>query len=135
MRTVFALLSLFLATAFAADPPRPVPPTRAPDGAGAPPFTRIAPGGNAPIDVNGDFVIGPDYLPAPELTVVEGVPQGKVQQFTMKSQDSRFYPGIARDQFGTVDPANPKTLLVETHIMGTNQPPSDWSGRVMMWSP
>jgi enterochelin esterase-like enzyme len=33
----------------------------------------------------------------------------------MKSVDSRFYPGIARDVFGTVDPDNPKTLIVETH--------------------
>ncbi len=54
-------------------------------------------------------------MPAPELTVVDGVPQGKVQQFAMDSKDSKFYPGIARDVFGTVDPNNPKTLIVETH--------------------
>src|SRR5688572_11807201 len=100
-------------TAGAADPPaRPTPPTRAPDGAGAPPFTRIPNGGNAPSDTNGDFVIGPEYRRQPELDVVEGVPQGTVQQFTMKSADSKFYPGIARDVFGTVDPKNPKTLIV-----------------------
>jgi len=96
-------------------PPRPTPPTRAPDGEGAPKFTRVAPGGNAPVDQNGDYLIGPDYLPPQELNVVEGVPQGKVEQFTMSSADSRFYPGIARDVFGTVDPNNPKTLVVETH--------------------
>ena len=33
----------------------------------------------------------------------------------MDSKDSKFYPGIARDVFGTVDPNNPKTLIVETH--------------------
>jgi len=99
----------------ATPPARPVPPTRAPDAAGAPPFTRVAPGGNAPVDATGDFLIGPDYLPAPELTVVEGVPKGTVRQFVMNSKDSRFYPGIAREVFGTVDPANPKTLIVETH--------------------
>ncbi len=38
-----------------------------------------------------------------------------VQQFVMDSKDSKFYPGIARDVFGTVDPNNPKTLIVETH--------------------
>src|SRR6185503_11871557 len=96
-------------------PPRPTPPTRAPDGEGAPKFTRVAPGGNAPVNQNGDYLIGPDYLPAPELNVVDGVPQGKVEQFTMDSADSKFYPGIARDVFGTVDPNNPKTLIVETH--------------------
>jgi len=99
----------------ATPPARPVPPTRAPDGPGAPPFTRVAPGGNAPVDANGDFLIGPDYPPAPELTVVAGVPQGTVRQFVMESKDSKFYPGIAREVFGTVDPNNPKTLIVETH--------------------
>jgi enterochelin esterase family protein len=43
------------------------------------------------------------------------VPKGTVRQFQMDSADSRFYPGIARDAFGTVDPANPRTLVVETH--------------------
>jgi enterochelin esterase-like enzyme len=62
-----------------------------------------------------EVVIGPDYAPAPELQVKEGVPQGTVQQFQMESKDSRFYLGVARDQFGTVDPSNPKTLIVETH--------------------
>jgi iron(III)-enterobactin esterase len=76
---------------------------------------RAAPGANPPIDADGDFLIGPDYLPAPELTVVEGVPQGTIQQFTLDSTESKFYPGIAREAFGTVDPNNPKTLLVQTH--------------------
>jgi iron(III)-enterobactin esterase len=99
----------------AAQPPRPTPPTRAPDGPGAPKFKRVPTGGNAPLNKNGGFLIGPDYLPAPELNVVEGVPQGVVRQFTIDSADSRFYPGIARDVFGTVDPGNPKTLVVDTH--------------------
>jgi enterochelin esterase-like enzyme len=33
----------------------------------------------------------------------------------MESTNSRFYPGIARKAFGSVDPNNPKTLIVETH--------------------
>ena len=102
------------AAAPTAQPPRPTPPTRSPDGPGAPSFTRI-PTGNAPADTNGNFVIGPDYPPPPELTVSDAVPQGTVQQFTMKSEDSKFYPGIARDVFGTLDPNNPKTLIVDTH--------------------
>ena len=48
-------------------------------------------------------------------TVKPFIPQGKVQQFVMDSKDSKFYPGIAREVFGTVDPNNPKTLIVETH--------------------
>jgi len=97
-----------------ATPPRPTPPTRAVDGPGAPKFTKI-PSGNAPANAEGEFVIGPDYSAPPELQVVEGVPVGKVTQFTMDSKDSKFYPGIARDVFGTPDPNNPKALIVETH--------------------
>ena len=103
------------------------PPTRSPLAPGTPKLTPVgatpgetnvlrgAPGINPPVDEDGDFLIGPDYVRAPELTVHEGVPQGKVQQFVMDSADSRFYPGIARDSFGTVDPNNPKTLIVKTH--------------------
>jgi enterochelin esterase-like enzyme len=111
-----------------AAPPRPVPPTRAPDVDGAPPFTRVAPGANAPVDANGDFLIGPDYRPAPELTAVAGVPQGTVHQFVMESKDSRFYQGIAREVFGTVDPANPRTLIVETHA-------KPWSRAITVYVP
>src|SRR4249919_2220791 len=86
------------------------------DGPGAPAFTAITgKGANAPIDKTGDFVIGPDYAPAPEREPVESVPHGKIQQFSMDSKDSKFYPGIARDVFGTVDPNNPKALIVQTH--------------------
>ncbi|MEO5957695.1 MAG: alpha/beta hydrolase-fold protein, partial [Opitutaceae bacterium] len=81
------------------------------------------PGVNPPVDTVGNFVIGPDYVAAPESKVVGGVPQGKVQQFTMNSKDSKFFnPGIARDVFGTVDPKNPKTLIVETHPIDYTRP-------------
>jgi enterochelin esterase-like enzyme len=107
---------LMVGSIVAAQNARPTPPTRAPDGPGAPSFTAVTGKGvNAPIDKNGDFVIGPDYAPAPEREPVESVPHGKIQQFSMDSKDSKFYPGIARDVFGTVDPNNPKTLIVETH--------------------
>ena len=108
----FASLLLVL-SAQAAD--RPTPPTRPPDAEGAPRFTQVPSGGNAPVDANGDFLIGPAYAPASELIAVDGVPMGDVRQFLMKSEDSKFYPGIAREVFGTVDPDNPKTLIVETH--------------------
>ena len=76
--------------------------------------TEAAPGANPPL-IDGNFLIGPTYVPAPELTVVPGVPEGRIQQFSMESTNSKFYPGIARNAFGTVDPNNPKTLIVETH--------------------
>jgi enterochelin esterase-like enzyme len=99
-------------------PERPQPPTRPLDAPGAPKFSRLdgVPGRNPAPDADGDFVIGPEYLAAPELKVADGVPQGRVEQFVINSKDcKRFNPGIARDVFGTVDPSNPKTLIVETH--------------------
>lgn len=106
-------------------PPRPAPPTRLPTAPGTPKLTpaggkagelKGTPGVNPPLDAEGDFLIGPDYAPCPELTVVPGVPVGRVEQFVMDSKDSKFYnPGIAREVFGTVDPKNPKTLIVDTH--------------------
>lgn len=77
--------------------------------------TEAAPGANPPLEVDGNFLIGPVYVPAPELSVTPDVSQGKVKQFSMDSADSKFYPGIGRNVFGTVDPNNPKTLLVDTH--------------------
>jgi enterochelin esterase family protein len=77
--------------------------------------TNAAPGANPPSVIDGNFLIGPVYVRAPELSVSSNVPQGKVEQFSMDSADSKFYPGIARNAFGTVDPNNPKTLVVETH--------------------
>jgi enterochelin esterase-like enzyme len=77
--------------------------------------TEAMPGANPPPKVDGNFLIGPKYVQALELSVTPGVPQGRVQQFDMDSTDSKFYPGIAKNASGTVDPNNPKTLIVETH--------------------
>jgi enterochelin esterase-like enzyme len=91
--------------------------------------TSAEPGANPPWNVDGNFLVGPVYVEAPELRMTPGpvyveppgskvgptAPQGSVQQFSMESTNSRFYPGIARKAFGTVDPANPKTLIVETN--------------------
>ncbi|HWD18552.1 MAG TPA: alpha/beta hydrolase-fold protein [Verrucomicrobiae bacterium] len=76
--------------------------------------TSAAPGANPPLHAEGNFLIGPEYKPAPEFNVTPGVPQGKVQQFTLDSTNSKFYPGIARAAFGNVDPNNPRTLLIDT---------------------
>ena len=95
---------------------RPTPPTRDPDSPGFVP-KKVLPDGAVPTATDeGNFVIGPTYAPAPEMTVQEGVPQGTVYDFTISSTDSRMYPGIARDQgtFGTPDPANPAKLDVPT---------------------
>jgi enterochelin esterase-like enzyme len=107
------------------------PPTRAANGPEAPNWTVVGVGKNAPVDQNGDFLIGPDYRPAPELNAPQGAvraPQGVVQQFTLASRDSHFYPGIGRDTPGAVDPKNPKTLIVQTH-------PQPWERAVTVYIP
>ena len=43
---------------------------------------------------DGDFTIGPDYTNAPEMAVREDVPKGAVHQFTLRSEDSKIYPGL-----------------------------------------
>src|SRR6202166_4884234 len=91
-------------------------PVRQFDDKGAPPFKVLKEGENPPLDSYYNFVIGPKYVSAPERKKVEGVPEGKVQQFVIDSKETKlFNPGIARKEFGKVDPKNPKTLIVETH--------------------
>jgi iron(III)-enterobactin esterase len=114
---------LLPSVAFAQAPnARPPNPTRLPTAPGTPPLTPVgakpgdtalrgAPGMNPPVDADGDFLIGPDYVPAPELTSAEGVPQGAIHRFTLRSEDSKIYPGITK-----VPPGGPPNYL-----------PSDWA--------
>src|SRR6188768_1472644 len=104
-------------------------PVRKPDDKGAPPFKVLKEGENPPLDASDNFVIGPKYVPAPERKKVEGVPEGRVEQFVIDSKETKlFNPGIARKEFGKVDPNNPKTLIVETH-------PIDYMRRITVYVP
>ena len=97
---------------------RPQPPTRAFDGPGAPRFERLdgVLGAVPPVDSVGNYLVGPEYVAAPETKPMDGVAEGRLEQFVMESKDcKRFNPGIARKEFGVVDPNNPKTLIVQTH--------------------
>ncbi len=97
-------------------PVRETPPTRDPHTPGYVAATELPDGANPSPDANGNFIIGPTHDPAPEMIVQANVPQGTVYQFTMNSNDSKIYPGIAREPntFGTVDPADPAKLIVTT---------------------
>jgi enterochelin esterase family protein len=99
---------------------RPTPPTRDPGTPGYVTAKELPDGAVPPPDADGNFIIGPTHNPAPEMAVQEGVPQGTVYNFTMSSADSKLYPGIAREAgtFGTVDPADPATLVVTTSHPG-----------------
>ncbi len=43
---------------------------------------------------DGNFKIGPTYTNSPELKSKDGVPVGTTHEFTMKSEDSKIYPGL-----------------------------------------
>jgi enterochelin esterase-like enzyme len=113
MSRLFCLILIAALTCSATSLAQPV---RQYDDKGAPPFNVLNEGENPPLDAYANFVIGPKYVPAPERKKTDGVPEGKVEQFVIDSKDTKlFNPGLARNQFGKVDPNNPKTLIVETH--------------------
>lgn len=112
-------------------PPRPTPPTRDPHTPGYVTATELIDGRNAPINVDGNFILGPTHNPAPEMTVQEGVPQGTVTEFVMESKDSKIYPGIMREPgtFGKADPNDPAKMIV------TTSHPAPYSRRVTVYVP
>ncbi len=103
-------------TVFAQATARPVPPTRDPHTPGYVRAKELPDGAVPPVNVDGNFILGPTHTPAPEMTVDPNVPHGTVYTFSMRSEDSRIYPGIARDSgtFGTPSPTDPATLIVTT---------------------
>ncbi len=99
-----------------ARPPRPAPPTRDPHTQGFVEAKELPDGEIPPATDEGNFIIGPTYHPAPEMTAQTNAPQGTVFNFTMNSADSKFYPGIARETgtFGIPDTNDPAKLIVTT---------------------
>ncbi len=90
-------------------------PVRKYDDKGAPPFKVLKEGENPPLNADDNFVVGPKYPKAAEWTKGKDVPEGKVETFEIDSKETKlFNPGIKRDKFGTPDPKNKKTLIVET---------------------
>jgi enterochelin esterase family protein len=101
-------------------PARPAPPTRDPHTPGYVTAIELPDGVNAPANADGNFILGPMHNAAPGISIPDckqqDMLQGTVVEITMKSDNSRIYPGIARDAntFGTVDPSDPARLVVPT---------------------
>ncbi|HVT49687.1 MAG TPA: alpha/beta hydrolase-fold protein [Vicinamibacterales bacterium] len=110
--------------------PRPTPPTRDPHTSGYVDARDLPDGAIPPVDEDGNFIIGPTHPPAPEMTA-ESLTHGHLVSFTMQSDDSTIYPGIARDAgtFGTPDPLNPARLIV------TTSHPAPYTRRVTVYVP
>lgn len=107
-----------VAPATPARPPRPPMPTRDPHTPGYVKATELPDGTIPAANKNGNFIIGPTHTPAPELADANRALDGTVVEFTLNSEDSRYFPGIARnpDSHPTPDPANPARLIgIETH--------------------
>ena len=107
------------------------PPTRDPQTPGYVMATMLPDGDVPPVGVDGNFVVGPTHASAPEVIVTEGVPTGVLHELVMKSEDSRIYPGIARDAgtLGRPDPDNPARLMV------TTSRPKPYTRRVTVYVP
>ncbi|HEX4796298.1 MAG TPA: alpha/beta hydrolase-fold protein [Humisphaera sp.] len=92
------------------------PPARDPHTPGYVTATDLPDGTVPSPDKDGNYIIGPTHPKAPEMNVNADVPRGTVTNLTMMSEDSKIYPGIARDNgtFGTPDPAIPAKLDVTT---------------------
>ncbi|HET6251722.1 MAG TPA: alpha/beta hydrolase-fold protein [Tepidisphaeraceae bacterium] len=90
--------------------------TRDPNTPGYVKAKELPDGDVPPADVDGNFIVGPTHKQAPEMASQKDVPHGTITEITMKSTDSKIYPGIAREPktFGTVDPANSAKLIVPT---------------------
>lgn len=111
-------------------PVRPPAPTRDPNTPGYVKAKELPDGALPSPKENGNFIIGPTYKPAPEMSVKEGVPQGQVFEFTMESKDSKIYPGVAREPgtFARPDPADPGKLIVSSH-------PAPYTRKVAVYVP
>jgi iron(III)-enterobactin esterase len=94
----------------------PTPPTRDPGTPGYVTAKELPDGTIPPANIDGNFIIGPTHKGVAQLSAHEDLANGSVIEFTMKSSDSKIYPGIARDRgtFGTSDPSDPAKLIVTT---------------------
>jgi enterochelin esterase family protein len=109
---------------------RPQPPTRDPHGPGYVEARQLPDGTVPPADQDGNFIIGPTHPPAPEMAA-QDLTHGSVIAFTMSSADSKYYPGIARDQgtFGTIAANDPAKLVI------TTSHPASYTRKVAVYVP
>jgi iron(III)-enterobactin esterase len=98
-----------------APPKRPPMPARDPHTPGYVTAKELPDGAIPPPSADGNFVIGPTHTAAPEMAQSDAL-RGTVIEFTMRSADSKFYPGIAREPgtYVTPDPADPAKPVVTT---------------------
>ncbi len=110
---------------------RPPGPLRDPHSPGYVDATELPDGQVPPVEADGNFIIGRTHIPAPEMSpVAPGEPKGTIYKFTLRSTESRFYPGIARDQpaGGAAAPPGAMGGTVTSH-------PQPWTRTVSVYVP
>ena len=107
-----------------ARPARPPAPVRDPLAAGFVKATELPDGTVPPVDADGNFIIGRTHPAAPEMSpVAAGEPKGQIFKFTMRSADSKLYPGVLSDKATPADRA------------GVTSNPAPWSRSVSVYVP
>src|SRR5579871_9141 len=83
---------------------------------------------------DGDFVIGPEYPPAPECAARPDVPAGDVHAFVMRSRDSAIYPGVRRLENALTQRRDPygNRMAAEQHEQSE---PAPWIRTVWVYVP
>lgn len=140
---VWALAGAMCAAGVAVGQTRPVRepvPVRDPHTPGYVEAKELPDGEVPPAGVDGNFIIGPTHKRSELATSQPATSQpaasqpaihGKVITFTMKSEDSKIYPGIRRDPgtLGTADPNDPAKMVV------TTSHPHSYTRRVAVYVP
>lgn len=109
---------------------RPPAPIRDPLAPGFVKFNELPDGQVPPMEADGNFIIGPTHEAAPEMNPVpEGQPKGTIYRFTLRSEESKFYPGIARIQPapGEAAPVGPNPTIATQ--------PQPWTRTVSVYVP
>ncbi len=105
------------------------PPTRNPSNPNYVKATELPDGTLPALGAEGNFIIGPTHKAAPEISVQDGIPHGKLYSFTISSADSVIYnPGVIRDDIpncrnssinsATTAPGDRSNILVTTSHPG-----------------
>ena len=115
-----------------ATPAKPVQvtaPTRDPHTDGYAKAKELADGVLPSAKQNGNFIIGPTHAADSDTMAKDGVPKGRIVEFTMESSDSKIYPGVAREPGPLmIDPADPAKLVVKSH-------PAPYTRKVAVYIP
>ena len=116
------------------------PPTRDPGNPNYPRATELADGTLPPAGAEGNFIIGPTHVPAPETIAKEGVPRGTTIAFTISSKESTIYnPGLIRDD---VPGCGNSSIMITTTVPGdksnmivTTSHPGTWTRTIEVYVP